>query len=135
MRDWLPANHLAHFIDEVVSIIDLSAIYDNYTELSGQPPYDSAMMVEILLDAQAIGFNSSRKIEQSLYEDGGFRFMSCNQQPNFWTISEFRRRHRLVLENLLGESVCLTDETGLVKMNQVPLMALILRPMLLNTVP
>ena len=119
VHDWLPNNHLAHFINEVVSHIDLSAIYDDYSELTGQPPYDPTMMVKILIYAQAKGINSSRKIEQALYEDIGFRFLSCNQQPNFWTISEFRRRHRLVLENLLCESVRLADEAGLVKMNQV----------------
>lgn len=117
--DWVPENHLAHFINEVVSALDLSAIYDDYSELSGQPPYDPAMMVKILLYAQAKGINSSRKIEQALYDDVGFRFLSCNQQPNFWTISEFRRRHRGALENLLGQSVRLADEAGLVKMNQV----------------
>jgi transposase len=119
VHDWLPNNHLAHFINEVVYHIDLSAIYDDYSELTGQPPYDPTMMVKILIYAQAKGINSSRKIEQALYDDIGFRFLSCNQQPNFWTISEFRRRHRLALENMLCESVRLADEAGFVKMNQV----------------
>jgi transposase len=119
VHDWLPPNHLAHFINEVVYHIDLSAIYDDYSELTGQPPYDPTMMVKILIYAQAKGINSSRKIEQALYEDIGFRFLSCNQQPNFWTISEFRRRHRLALENILCESIRLADESGFIKMNQV----------------
>lgn len=119
VQDWLPKNHLAHFINEVVFHIDLSAIYDDYSELTGQPPYDPTMMVKILIYAQAKGINSSRKIEQALYEDIGFRFLSCNQQPNFWTISQFRRRHRLALENVLCESIRLADEAGIVEMNQV----------------
>jgi transposase len=89
VHDWLPNNHLAHFINEVVYHVDLSAIYDDYSELTGQPPYDPTMMVKILIYAQAKGINSSRKIEQALYDDIGFRFLSCNQQPIFGLFQNF----------------------------------------------
>lgn len=44
---WLPEDHLAHFINEVVEKLNLSAIYDDYSELRGQPPYEPVMMVKV----------------------------------------------------------------------------------------
>src|SRR2546427_12794450 len=42
LRDWLPENHLAHFVSDVVEQLDLSAIESVYEkEERGQPPYRS----------------------------------------------------------------------------------------------
>ena len=48
LDDWLPENHEARFISEVVdTMLDLDCIYDSYTEASGAPPYDPAMMLKL----------------------------------------------------------------------------------------
>ena len=48
LDDWLPENHEARFISEVVeNMLDLDCIYDSYTEASGAPPYDPAMMLKL----------------------------------------------------------------------------------------
>jgi transposase len=45
LRDWLPENHLAHFVSGVVDQLDLSAIESEYErEERGQPPYHPGMM-------------------------------------------------------------------------------------------
>jgi transposase len=50
MRDWLPADHLAYFISDVVDQLDLSAITKRYKyEERGYPPYHPAMMVKALV--------------------------------------------------------------------------------------
>jgi len=60
---------VAYFIDEVVEQLDLSAIYDDYRDSRGQPPYQPKMMVKVLICAVIKGIHSSRKIETALYED------------------------------------------------------------------
>src|ERR671923_45157 len=41
LRDWLPENHLAYFVSDVVDNLDLSAMDAVYgDEKRGQPPYD-----------------------------------------------------------------------------------------------
>lgn len=117
--EWLPEDHPAHFIDEVVEKLDLSAIYNDYREKSGQPPYDPVMMVKIHIYAISKRVLSSRKIEKALYEDIGFRMISANQQPDHWTISEFRRRHLQALGDLFIQTVKLADKAGLVKLKHV----------------
>lgn len=116
INDWLPEDHPVHFVSEVVEELDLSAIYDDYRELRGQPPYNPRMLVKVLIYAVMKGIHSSRKIERACYEDVGMRLLSANQQPDHWTISEFRRRHHQALGDLLAQTVKLADEAGLVKL-------------------
>ncbi len=118
-KDWLPEGHLAHFIDQVVDELDLGAIYASYTEDGGQPPYHPRMMVKVWLYAFARGIRSSRKLERALWEDVGFRMLSGNQQPDHWTLSEFRRRHLQALGDLFVQTVHLAMRAGLVKLGQV----------------
>jgi len=119
--DWLPEGHVAYFISEVVEQLDLSAIYNNYSDLRGQPPYHPLMMVKVLIYALVKGIHSSRKIEQALYEDVGFRFLSGNQQPDHWTIAAFRRRHHEALGDLFFQTVQLADRAGMVELKHVSL--------------
>ena len=118
-RDWLPAGHLAHFIDDVVDELDLSAIYAAHDEERGQPPYHPRMMVKVWLYGFAQGIRSSRKLERALWEDVGFRMLSGNQQPDHWTLSQFRRRHIAALGDLFVQTVHLAMRAGLVKLGQV----------------
>lgn len=108
-----------HPRDEVVGSLDLSAIYASYEELRGSPPYDPRMMVKVWVYALMKGVRSSTKIERALYEDVGFRFLSANQQPDHWTVSEFRRRHHKALGGLFEQTVRMAEKAGLVKMRQV----------------
>ena len=119
LNEWLPKNHPTHFVNEVVGRLDLSGIYASYDELRGSPPYDPRMMVRVWVYALMKGVRSSRKIERALYEDVGFRFLSANQQPDHWTISEFRKRHHKALGGLFEQTVRMAAEAGLVKMGQV----------------
>jgi len=117
INDWLPDNHPVHFINDVVDQLNLSEIYRSYLNLRGKPPYDPTMMVKILIYSMTKGIRSSRKIERALYEDVGMRVLSANQQPDHWTISDFRRRHHEALGNLFVQTVQLADQAGLVRLN------------------
>lgn len=119
MRDWLPKDHLVHFISDVVDTLDLSAIFDAYTEVRGQPPYHPAMMVKVWLYAYSIGIRSSRKVERALYENIGFRILSGDQQPGYWALNDFRRRHMAALGDIFVQTVRLAKQAGLVSMKQV----------------
>jgi transposase len=120
-KDWLPEDHVAYYFSEVVEQLDLSAIYSDYRDLRGQPPYQPVMMVKVLIYAVARGVHSSRKIERALYEDVGFRFLSGNQQPDHWTIAAFRRRHHKALGDLFVQTVRLANKAGLVELKHVSL--------------
>jgi len=119
LSDWLPKDHLAYFISDVVDHLDLSVIMSRYTEEKGYPPYHPAMMVKVLLYAYCVGVPSSRKIEKRLEEDIAFRVLAANNTPDFRTISDFRKDHLKALAALFVQMLKLCQKAGLVKLGHV----------------
>ena len=118
LREWLPADHLALFISDVVDELDLSAILHAYDEADGrgQPPYHPAMMVKLLLYAYCVGRPSSRKIERATHEDVACRVLAGDQHPDHDSIATFRQRHLEALEALFGQVLRLCQAAGLVSL-------------------
>ena len=122
MQDWLPANHLAYFVSDIVEQLDLSAIMRRYAgEERGYPPYHPVMMVKVLLYAYCVGVPSSRKIEKRLEEDIAFRVLAANNTPDFRTISDFRKDHLKALSGLFLQVLKLCRKAGLVKLGHISL--------------
>lgn len=117
--DWLPQGHLAHFVLDLVDALDLSPFYGAYSDGPGQRAYSPKMMLAVWIYGYALGIRSSRRLERALHEDVGFRVVSGNQQPDFWTLNKFRTLHREALSNVLAETVRMAREMGLVKLGQV----------------
>jgi transposase len=122
LRDWLPERHLAYFVSDVVDNLDLSAmdaVYGN--EKRGQPPYDPLMMTKVLVYGYCVGVFSSRRIERRLVEDIAFRVLAADNQPNFRTISDFRKIHLKTLEGLFEQVLKIALEAGAMKVGRVAL--------------
>jgi transposase len=122
LRDWLPADHLAWFIRDVVDQLDLEPFLRAYrTDGHGHPAYDPKMLLGVLLYAYAIGVRSSRQIERRCHEDLAFRVLAGNQAPDHVTIARFRVRHQQALAGFLIESLKLCGAAGLVRLGVVAL--------------
>jgi transposase len=122
LDDWLPEDHTARFIAEVVDeMLDLSPIYDSYVEAVGAPPYEPAMMLKLLLYAYSVGVTSSREMERRCQVDVAFRWLSANEAPDYRSISRFRRRHLLALDDLFIQVLALCASSGLVSLGRVAL--------------
>jgi transposase len=120
LRDWLPENHLAYFVGDVVDNLDLSRIDAVYgSEKRGQPPYDPQMMTKVLVYGYCAGVFSSRRIERRLVEDIAFRVLAAGNQPNFRTISDFRKIHLKTLEGLFEQALKIALEAGAMKVGRV----------------
>ncbi len=122
LRDWLPENHLAYFVSDVVDNLDLSAMDAVYgEEQRGQPPYDPRLLTKLLVYGYCVGVFSSRKIEQRLAEDIAFRVLAAGNAPNFRTISDFRKIHLQTLEGLFEQVLKIALEAGAMKLGRVAL--------------
>jgi transposase len=122
LRDWLPEKHLAYFVSDVVDNVDLSAMDAVYgSEKRGQPPYDPLMMTKVLVYGYCVGVFSSRRIERRLVEDIAFRVLAADNQPNFRTISDFRKIHLQTLEGLFEQVLKIALEAGALKVGRVAL--------------
>ena len=122
LSDWLPEGHLAYFVSDTIDAMDLSEIEAVYaSSMRGNPPYHPAMMVKILLYSYCVGVVSSRKIATRLVEDVAFRVLGAGNQPDFRTISDFRKLHLDALKGLFTQILVLCEKAGMVKLGHVAL--------------
>ncbi len=122
LRDWLPADHLAYFVADLVEELDLHSLLKPYGDLTrGTVPYDPRMLVAVLLYAYAVGVPASRQIARRLHEDIAFRVLAANTTPDFRTISDFRKQHLAALRGLFVQVLRLCQHAGLVTLGHIAL--------------
>jgi len=122
LEEWLPEDHLAYFLADVVAELNLTAILTTYGGMTrGHAPYDPRMLVTILLYAYAVGVPASRQIAKKLEEDVAFRVLAANQRPDFRTLSDFRKQHLAALGTLFVQVLQLCQRAGLVKLGHIAL--------------
>ena len=122
LQEWLPDDHLAYFISDVVEQLDMSEVTARYErERRGGPPYHPRMMVKVLFYGYCVGVASSRRIAQRLHEDIAFRVLAANNTPDFRTISDFRKDNLDALSGLFVQVLALCQQSGLVKLGHVAL--------------
>ena len=121
LQDWLPENHLARFIADVVNELDLSSIYAEYDRKDGRGllAYHPLLMTRLLLYGYCIGTTSSRKIEQATHDNVAFRYLSADQHPDHDTLAAFRQQHLEALGGLFVQALRLCQKAGLVKLGNV----------------
>lgn len=116
LADWLPADHLAWFVLDVVAECDLGAFVAAYrADGRGGAAYDPSMMVALLVYAYCVGERSSRVIERRCTEDVAFRVIAANQVPDHATVARFRATHQDALADLFGQVLRLCARAGLIR--------------------
>jgi transposase len=114
LRDWLPSDHLAWLVLEVVDQLDLSGLEARYRLGSaGREAYDPAMMTALLIYAYCCGVRSSRVIERSCRTDVAFRVIAAQQHPDHVTIARFRQALEQGLADLFGQVLEICAKAGL----------------------
>lgn len=123
LQDWLPEDHLARFIADVMNELDLSAIYAEYDRKDGRglSAYHPLLLTRLLLYGYCIGVTSSRRIERATYDDLAFRYLAADQHPDHDTIANFRQQHLTGLAGLFVQALRLCQQAGLVKLGNVAL--------------
>ncbi|WP_412458506.1 transposase, partial [Mycolicibacterium mucogenicum] len=122
LDDWLPTEHLARFVAELVDeYLDLSRILGAYTEVRGGPPYDPRLMVRILLYGYTTGVRSSRALERKCVDEVPFRWLAAGSAPDYRAIARFRKRHLSALGHLFVQALALCQAAGMVSLGRVAL--------------
>ena len=116
VADWLPEDHLAWFVLDLVHELDLSAFLAGYRpDGRGGAAYDPAMMVTLLVYAYAVGERSSRSIERRCIEDVAFRVVAANRVPDHATIARFRATHEGALGGLFSQVLAVCARAGVLR--------------------
>jgi len=118
--DWLPEDHLAYQLMDVVGELDMSVFLSSYSlDGRGAPAYSPLMMVALFLYAWMHDVYSSRKIELLCHQDVGARVICGGNLPDHRSINRFRQVHNAALEALFDQSVRLCQEAGMVSLSSV----------------
>ena len=122
LRDWLPDDHLAFFVGDLIDHLDLSAITAAYeAEERGYPPYHPVMLTKVLVYAYCVGVFSSRKIQRRLMEDVAFRVLAAGNEPDFRTIADFRKRHLTALQGFFEQVLQVARDLGTLRVGRIAL--------------
>ena len=114
LRDWLPQDHLVHFVVEVVQSMDCREFKVNERG-TGSRQYPPGMMLALLVYCYATGRFSSRMIEAASYEDVAVRYICAGEHPDHDTICTFRRVNREVFERFFVHVLEVAMHSGVLK--------------------
>ncbi len=120
IQEWLPEQHLARFVVEIVDQLDLSELTSRYGG-GGKQAYHPALLVALLFYGYATGVFSSRKLEQATYDSVAFRYITADRHPDHDTIANFRKRFLDELEGLFKQILVLASAMGVMKLGAVSL--------------
>ena len=114
LQDWLPRDHLAWLVLEVVDQLDLTAIEAGFVRGGvGREAFHPRMLTALLIYGYCQGVRSSRQIEGCCVTDVAFRAIAAQQRPDHTTLARFRQRHAAALADLFGQVLAICGGAGL----------------------
>ena len=122
LRDWVPANHLVHFLIAVVEELDLRQVRVN-TRGTGSQQYPPRLLLALIIYSYATGTFSSRRIEQSTYDSVPVRLLTADTHPDHDTLCAFRKDNEALLTESFVKVLQLAQELKLVKVGQLTVAA------------
>jgi transposase len=120
IQDWLPEDHLARFVVDIVEQLDLSAISGAYNN-RGTQAYSPKMLVALLFYGYATGVFTSRKLERGTYDSVAIRFVAANTHPDHDTIANFRRRFHGEIKDIFQQVLIVAHAMGVLRLGAVSL--------------
>ena len=122
LRDWVPADHLVHFILDAVDALDLRPVKVN-TRGTGSEQYPPHLLLGLLLYSYATGTFSSRRIEQSTYDSVPVRLLTADTHPDHDTLCTFRRENQPLLTESFVQVLQLAQQLKVLKFGQLTVAA------------
>jgi transposase len=118
VREVLGEEHLCFFVHRVVEKLNLGKFIAAYSE-EGHAAYHPALLLKVWLYAYALGITSSRRLEQRIKEDLGFRYLAGGAEPDHWTLNDFRTGHKAELNEVFTQVVELARSAGMGRLGHV----------------
>lgn len=116
--EWIPENHLARFVQEVVSRLDLHKFKKEYRGC-GSRAYPPATLLALLIYGYLTGLFSSRKIEAATYDSIAFRYLAGNTHPDHSSLATFRKRFQNQFKAVFWQVLVIAHDMGLARMGRV----------------
>lgn len=118
LDDKIPEGHIARHISMVVDELDMRSIEAGYSEM-GCHAYHPRMLMKLLLYGYSIGIRSSRRIQRETQEDIVFMWLAGLQEPDFRTISDFRKDRIKDINQVFIQVLGICRELGMVNWGKI----------------
>jgi len=118
LRDWVPANHLVHFVIDAVEQLDLRAARVNERG-TGSEQYPPRMLLGLLIYSYATGVFSSRQIERATHENVAVRLLCADTHPDHDTLCALRRENAALLGACFAQVLELAACCGVLKVGGI----------------
>jgi len=118
IRDLIPKNHICHLVDKIIQNMDLTDIEKRY-EGAGHPAYHPKLVLKLLILGQIDGIRSSRKIAKNARENVVYMYLAGLLQPDFRTISDFRKNNLDIVKTSFQEVVKFAKDLGMVSLGHI----------------
>jgi transposase len=118
LREWVPDNHLCHFIVDAVAELDLSQVKVNERGC-GSEQYPPSMLMALILYSYATGVFGSRRIEQATYDNVPTRLICADTHPDHDTICTFRRQNKALVNEAFVKVLGMAQELKCLKVGQI----------------
>ena len=116
--EYVASDDVVRYVDALVDQLDLGAIEGAYSS-EGRPAFSPKVMVKILLYGKMRGIRSSRELAIAARENVRFMFIASGEQPDFRTISLFRKRFHEALAGLLLQTIKIGLKTRVISLEHV----------------
>ena len=97
LRDWVPADHIVHFVLDAVEQIPTAHFHIN-DRGTGSEQYPPGMLLALLIYCYSTGRFGSRTIEAATHSAVAVRFLCANHPPDPTSICEFRTTNRAAFQ-------------------------------------
>jgi len=118
--DLVPEDHMARVINDVIDLLDLTELYQKYSQEGGEF-FHPQSMTKILFYGYSQGDRSSRALMKLCRENYVYMYLGSGIKPDFRTISEFRKNNLDILKNIFKQTVHLCYQLGMVTIGRISL--------------
>lgn len=116
IKDMIPKDHICFLVEDFVESLDFSN-FDLIYEGPGHPAYHPRIIMKILLYGMLCKTRSSRKLAKATMENFVFMYLAEKVNPNFRTISRFRKDNPKFVKNAFKETVNLASKNQLIDLS------------------
>ena len=120
IEEYLPEDHQARFIVEIIDQLDLTVFINAYRG-AGSKAWHPSMMLGLLFYGYTTGIFSSRKLEKATYDSIAFRFICANHNPDHDSINAFRKKFHQEISALFTQILLIAHRSNCLQMGTISL--------------